>query len=863
MNKKITTLILPVFITAVLLTAFFAFMDTPDPVAAQESAVYHVWKKQALCSNLLGSDGSVADTDNYMGTIDTGVNYSWSYSQTKANGAGNNEIAQWFTVCSFGIPETSPEFFYNLTSNGSGGYLLTTNYDVNWVSASVGDVDSGGSSFGGGTSGCREHSGALSNTATMTPTTTRWGYQVYTRIFVNESFCSASTYAYASALFRFGETEPEPEPVLTCAGGAGIEVLSDGPVFIPGGAAWVSSYVSGTLPFDRAFVTYVYSDPIDNGSTLWVAGEINDRKTNRRGYSEPYDGINVYTMTVPNRTDPDGVDPSGRSDYDRYGGVDIPPIDLRFATWGDMYLMSACVQEAARPLTPSLLCPDGLEVLTEPLRADDFAGKVWEDTVVITTSRIAVRYTLENPFYPVERLGGGLAVEPGILGKSYWVEGTWASRQYVTFTLPTTGTIYVPNENALLEFRNEGPALTVVSICVLDAVEIMPQLREAECHLINPDFVYGVGGWATDGDVTWDGETGNGVINEDGGGMVWQAPIQDTGTVWKLEIRARAFEEVAGTVMAGTDTDALIAGGAQMYSVDVGESWATYAIDIFVEEQSPRLEGGYVVAAGDNAQVDSVCLMSPDDALPVPECERPEWNPEGSGDPLYIYLFRYLADWIMYGICMVIRAISIAYNGLVRFLENILLRIPNLDPSDGLLGIPEWINSLVFRMLDWLGYSFADFFQWLGGVFGDFGLFLGAILEAVLEWIGQQLGFDPFFLLQELDWLWDETLLFWDEIQDEAGSEFSDLLLLLQSMGNVMIVLVNGVREGVTGETVAYIGTDFEGIGEFIWIGVDFLNEAVENTPLTALNIIALAAITFSLVQWTLKKFGETLGFLG
>jgi len=859
--NKITTLILPVLITAVLLTAFFAFLDTPDPVLAQGGGPYYVWSKQALCSNLMDGDGNVVDTDGYMGTIGSSQWYTWTDAQSMGNGEGNNEIDQWFTVCAFGIPASEIPFQYAIGSYGEGGYLLTTNYKVNFVSGSVGDVDTGGESYGGGSAGCRSLGGGITNTVSYSPTTTRWGYQMRTRIFVNESFCDSSTYAEALISFRFGDEEPEPTP--TCAGGAGIEVLSDGPVFIPGGAAWVSSYVSGTLPFDRAFVTYVYSDPVDNGSTLWVAGEINDRKTNRRGYSEPYDGINVYTMTVPNRTDPDGVDPSGRKDYDRYGGVDVPPIDLRFATWGDMYLMSACVQEAARPLTPSLLCPDGLEVLTEPLRADDFAGKVWEDTVVITTSQIAVRYTLENPFYPAERLGGGMAVEPGILGKSYWVEGTWASRQYVTFTLPTTGTIFVPNENALLEFRNEGPALTVVSICVLDAIEIMPQLREEECHLINPDFVYGLGGWADDGDVTWDGETGNGVINEDGGGMVWQAPTQDTGTVWKLEIRARAFEAVTGTIMAGTDTDALIAGGAQMYSVDLGESWATYAIDIFVEEQSPRLEGGYVVAAGDNAQVDSVCLMSPDDALPVPECDRPEWNPTGSGDPLYIYLFKYLADWVMYGICMVIRAISIAYNGIIRFLENILLRIPNLDPSDGLLGIPEWINSLVFRMLDWIGYSFAGFFQWLGGVFGDFGLFLGGILEAVLEWIGEQLGFDPFFLLTELDSLWDETLLFWDEVQDEVGSESSDLLLLLQNMGNVMIVLVNGVRGGVTGETIAYIGTDFDGIGEFIWIGVDFLNEAIENTPLTALNIVALAAITLSLVQWTIKKFGETLEFLG
>ncbi len=858
---KSLRLTFPLLIAAMILAAFLAWMRPPMPAVAQTPTIYHVWKKQVTCINVLNSNGEVTDSDQYMGSVEPGIVYTWSYSQTLPDGAGSNKIEEWFTVCGYGVPDESPTFSYALTSYGNGGYLLSTDYDVNWVDGLyVSDVDAGGSSYGGGTAGCREYGGGITDTVVMTPTAARWGYQLYTRIFVNESFCSSPTYAYASVWFLFGETEPEPEPVLTCAGGAGLEVLQDGPILMPPYSAWEGTYLSGTLPFERAWVTYVYSDPSNDNAPIQVTGEFNGRQTHVREWGAYQE---VRNLSVPNRTDPYHKDPYGGGyTYDPYGGVTIPPINLRFATVSELYLMSVCIQEAPRPLTPSLLCPDGLEVLTEPVMAGDYAGLVYEDRVAITATHIAVRYVLENPYFPVERLGGTLMVAPEINTRPFLVEGTWRGRQMVTYTLPTTGAIALPSENVRLAFRNEGPQLKILSICVLDATEIMPQLREDECHLVNPDFVQGLGGWATSGSVSWDGDTGNGAVNEDNGGMVWQAPIQNTGTVWKIELRARAVGAVSGTLMAGTDTDAMIAGGSQMYTVDLVEGWGLYTVDVFVEEQSPRLPGGVVIAAGDNAQVDYMCLSSPDDALPVGECERPTWNPAGSGDPLYIYLFKYLADWIMYGICLVIRAISIAYNGIVRFLENVVLRIPNLDPSDGLLGIPDWINALVFRMLDWLGTQFSNLFAWMGSVLVDFGWFLWEIVKGFITFLGDLLGVDLFFLLQDLDALWDDMLYFWDEIQAEMGLEMSSGMLLLQNLGNVLIVLINGVRDGLTSESVAYLGTDFDGVGAFLWEGVNFVNTALADTPLVALNVIALAAITLALMQWTLKKFSETLEFL-
>lgn len=676
----------------------------------------------------------------------------------------------------------------------------------------------------------------------------------FNRAMTKTTGCSGHVEHEMSISFEGYEVNPSPH----CTDG--IEVLEAGPVYMPSYSAWEATLVTGTIPFERSWVTYVYSDPTNDMSQLWVSGEFNDAQLHQR-----YSGYAVTrTLSVPNHTDPYHQDPFGGGyTYDPYGFVSVPPANLRFSTVSEVYLMSACIRESPRPLTTSDLCPDGLEVLTEPLNAGDFSGTVWEDVVAITTTHVALRYVLQNPYYPIERLGGGILVDPEINGRDFLVEGTWRGRDTVTFTLPTTGAIYLPSENVSMGFSNEGPHVKVLSICVLDALETLPQLREGECHLLNPDFVQGLGGWSKSGNVTWDSDSGNGAATMDGGGGIWQVPIQDTGTVWRMEVRARAVGAVSGTLQAGSTTDNIIAGGPQLYDFTLTSSWLTYAEDVFIEEQSERLPGGLVQLRGDNAQVDFVCLTTPGDALPVAECYEPTWNPSGSGDPLYTYLFKYLAEWGMYIGCLIVRVISIAYNGIIRVLDNILLRIPNFDPNDGILGVADWLNAVVFRMLDWIGASFADFFQWLGTVFQGFAYFIQEIVMGFVMWLAGLLGFDPFFMLQDLDALWDETLLFWDEIQSEIGLEVGDLLLLVQNLGNVMIVLVNGVREGVSGEAIAYIGTDFEGVGAFIWEGVDFLNEAIESTPLSALNIIGLAVIAITLSQWTLKKFGETLEFLG
>jgi hypothetical protein len=223
-------------------------------------------------------------------------------------------------------------------------------------------------------------------------------------------------------------------------------------------------------------------------------------------------------------------------------------------------------------------------------------------------------------------------------------------------------------------------------------------------------------------------------------------------------------------------------------------------------------------------------------------------------------LIKFLADIQQYVGCIILRAIALAVNAITGFLRDILLRIPALpNPDDGVYSWLEWIGMFFARYFDWIGLNLSGLTDWIPTNAGELADFLNNMFMEFIFWLSEQLEFDPFWLLETLDAIWDEALLFWDEIQLEAGIEFEDLLLLLQNMANVMLVLVDGVREGVSGETIAYIGEDFEGVGAFIWEGVNFLNTAIQDTPLVGLNLVALAAITLSLSQWTVKKFLETL----
>jgi len=635
---------------------------------------------------------------------------------------------------------------------------------------------------------------------------------------------------------------PEPDEPIYC--GDGIELIS-GTIPLEDGDEWVGNI---TTEWERLYVRYTVHDPNDNATLLHHTMYLNDEWISRRLYSDPYDGVDIYSYTVPNRTDPSSTT-QGQGDYDKYGFSEGPIADLKFInSYSPVELVSACVLEAHRPLTPSAYCPNGLEMLEDTVYLDGWLGEWSTEIWGLEYKYVTVMYVVE----PQDITKGIIRAIPGVMNNRYMVQAKVnQERPIITFTVPTSGVIKLYEDPVPFEFYNYRDALILHSVCVLDAQDSL-ELTEESCNLVNPDFIYGLGGWQTDGVVSWsdDLEDGTAVLST---GLVLQA-VDRKAAVWTMQVRAK------GDILSmGSSTGAMVSGGPQLYGKELVESFELYEEDIFVEN------GGSVQVAGE-AIVDYVCLVSPDDAYPVPDCSeyKPVWDPEGSGDPLLIYLFKYVAEIVEWLTCLLIRAIALAANALIRILENIILRIPPLpNAGDGLISWLEWILLWLERFYDWIGINIDEMANWIPNSTDEMMSFLESLYYELIFWIADQLQVDPFWLLDLMDAIWSEALLFWDEITLEIDAEFDDVLLLLQNTANVLLVLVNGVRSGVSGSTVGYIGGDFTGVGAFIWEGVDFLNTATANTPLTALNLIAMGAIALTLMQWTIRKFTDALESLG
>lgn len=553
---------------------------------------------------------------------------------------------------------------------------------------------------------------------------------------------------------------------------------------------------------------------------------------------------NPYTFTIPNRTYPE------EPPYDPSGHVSGTNAAITITNgYNPLDLLSVCVVPY---YGPSATCPDGIEALDGALFVSGFGGS-WENTVPVTSTHVVVRYQVSNV------AGGVLPVTqkfmPGIDYTLFFVEADAPPGQTITFTLPTTGVVKIYDDSVYLEFYNLGIDALLESVCIVDADAIMPQLTEGECHLINPDFVDTVStGWDTEGSVTWTDLEENGVIQANAWGTAYQAAIQTRGSVWRIEVRAKGDEMLFGTPRTG-----LLAGGPQIFTETLGAYYDTYGHDIFVGN------GDIVQVAGNDATIDSVCLVSPLSVIPIEEgglldCTFPEWDPDGSGDSLLIYLFNYIGYMIAWGVCELLRGMAIAFNALIDFIREILLRIPALsDPDDGLIGWLEWLALTLTTFLDWMGINVNEIFEWFPRNGERSIAWLYDLFEQFVFWLAEQLDMDPYAILDIVRLIGAEATLFWRLIEDEAWAEFQDLLLLLQNTANVLIVLIDGVREGVSGENVAYIGQDFSGVGQYIWIGVEFINDVISQTPLSALNLVALGVITIGLTQWTIKRFMSAL----
>jgi len=666
--------------------------------------------------------------------------------------------------------------------------------------------------------------------------------------------CSIATgYAHMTVCIE-DSTPPEepPEPPDLCPDG--IEALSS-TVLIPASGTWTDTVETA---WDKIWVRYAFTEPNTSGILHRLVMEINDESITRQFYSDevmvwdPELGYinDPWYYSVPNRDDPT------ESDYDPTGYVSGTTANLSVASgYNPINLVSACV---IPHLGPSELCPDGIEALSGGPEYLNPLNGYWETTIPITSTHIVVRYSVENPMgYGSGMLGDPFQFMPRINYTYYYVEGEMAAGESLTFTLPTTDVIRMFGEEQLsLAFNNLYWPVILNSVCVVDALDAgyIEQLDEETCHLENPDFIGDIDGWSTQGTATWNAD-GNGAAELETG-EVFQAVGIERSSVWGLQVRAK---DIGGTTMDfGAFRTALIDGGPQTDTVELSSFYGLHTNDIYIKP------GDAIFVESDGALIDSVCLVEPSTLLGDFDCTLPEWDPEGSGDSLIIYVFSWLGDVLKWVVCEILRGIAILFDKIYQFIQNIVLRIPMLpEPGSGLYSWVEWFALLIGNILDWFGFNIPEIAEWFPRNFDEFARWLAYLLRGFVFWLAEALGLDPWVVWDVIRLVWNEARLFWEEILIEIDIETDNAILLLQNTANVFITLANGVRSGVSGDEIAYIGEDFSGIGGFIWTGVDFVNEAVDMTPISGLNIIALGVIAWGLLVWTGKKFVKIIESVG
>lgn len=664
-------------------------------------------------------------------------------------------------------------------------------------------------------------------------------------------------------IYEEPELPPEPEPVEYCPDGT--EVLLSGTVALAAGGTWTAEAMT---EYPRMYARYTFTEPGQNGLLHYIDIRANDARVTRKFYGDemqswdPTEGWSndAFSFSVPN------AEESEYYDYNPAAYVTGTQVSLYAAAgYNPLNLASVCLV----PVLTSDYCEDGIEALEAGPVLLGATGGQWSRRLISDEigglTHFVVRYRVASPIQGVEVYGKFM---PQVQANFFYVEAP--IQNAITFTLPTTDVFPLVDDYLQLRFYNRYDQVVLQSVCIIDGAEMHQELSLSaeDCHLNNPDFIQDPAtvafDWETSGTTQWLQLFENGGMELEGG-LVYQPPLE--GGVWQLEVRASSggSHEMA----FGTHRTGLLDHGPQMKTETLNPALSLYRTNIFVMPQDP------IVVESTGAAVDYVCLMERAGVFDVIECEGcwPEWNPDGSGDSLLTYLIKFLADYVWCFYCRLVQFLAVVANTVWIMLEDILLRIPALPNilSDNFWEeLSTFLRLSVEGLLDWFGIVMPNIFdvvdaiinaigRWLGWQWRRFGQWLDWVLYDVVIWFAAQLGETPQTIFDTLYDIGYEAREFLVEMQVEALNESSNALHLLVNTADVLIILASGVREGVSGNTIAYIGGDFTGVGAFIWEGVEFVNEAVDMTPLSGLNVLALGVIAIGLLGWSATKFMRML----
>jgi hypothetical protein len=517
---------------------------------------------------------------------------------------------------------------------------------------------------------------------------------------------------------------------------------------------------------------------------------------------------------------------------------------------------------------PTDHCPDGTEVISDPVYL--MAGENWASDVISTEwDYIQARYTISNANEPAGRVLAGLAT---LNGKD-WLWGPESNASIVSVTIPSSiGYDEDPNgPDVELGVRNTYDPFYLVSACIVPYSQTMVP---SDCNLVNHSFTEDLPGWST---LVYDylSSEEDGAISLDGGGTGLASQVVTLTGSFRMEVRARS---------GGTSSEFRFGGyelgwpfESQAFTETATSEYQIFNGYLYLDGRSNIS----LVSNDDDLIVDWVCLSGHDTSglpwkFPIPDCEFPTFDdhPEYSITEIgnwIDWLAQKTGELLKWVVCQMFVALFTIANMILEAIRAIGGFVgspdwPTLPDEITFDSILEWLRQVYVAFFNWLGLNFNRFRDaiptiaewWWNVVLGVIGWIIDSLIGPIFGWLLDQLlatlgiGEDA---REAFMVLWRDAGIFLQAAWIEAGYEFDSLTTLLSETTGVFGVLITGLRGVATGETELDFGESLGGLAGYLWRGVEFINETITFTPLSALNIVALGIITIGLAQWTVKKF--------
>lgn len=521
------------------------------------------------------------------------------------------------------------------------------------------------------------------------------------------------------------------------------------------------------------------------------------------------------------------------------------------------------------PTLPGGYCLDGTELLTEPVLLSRELGNSWSWTGNLDYENFALRYRLENPTPE----GTTIYAIATVNENTYLIKPPIGT-ELIESTIPETGALAGPGLDTIL--LNGYDTFKLTSVC---AVEAVPKPRYGDCTQFY-DFTSGIEPWekipGTGANWAEDEENGALRIISDGSGGDAVALVPIPAGTWEMRFSARSYAESSAITFG-------LVGASFPYTDTV----STATLDGAYQQLSASgIVSGYAKIQGQAVMVDWVCLYNAnaEDAiggplLPIPVCgvfpgfdDHPDFEITQIGNWIY-WMVQKVGEILTWLICKIVEAVNSAINWLVTQIYRIMgnLDLPTMpDFPENLFDIRgwlEWYRQSYNAILQWFWRNWRNGLQsiknillwvwqfWTGGLEFIGSLWLRGVellLEHVLALFGIAADID-------LMGLFRDGRIFLQNIRYEVQLEFESLLTLLDETAEVLEVLFIGWSGALAGDVQADFGENMGGLGAFIWKGVDWVGEAIDGTPLTALNIISLGVLAWGLITYTLETISRIL----